>query len=69
MKTIYFDFEKGYPVGKNLFYHCRSCGEIIPSQPADSLGCKCRNIFIDVDYARVSVKRNCDIELLKNEVV
>ena len=37
----------------------------IPSQPADGIGCKCRNIFIDVDYARVAVKRDKDIELLE----
>lgn len=65
MKAIHFDPKNGYPVGINLCYHCKSCGEIISSQPTDSMGCKCRNIFIDVDYGRVSVKRDRDIELFE----
>ena len=64
MKKVNFDPKKGYPVGPNLSYRCKSCGEIIESQPAQSMGCKCQNIFIDMDYARVSVKRDKDIELL-----
>jgi hypothetical protein len=32
------------------------------------MGCKCHNIFIDVDYARISVKRDSDIELLESDV-
>jgi hypothetical protein len=65
MKPLRFDPKKGYPVGPNLFYRCKFCGEVVPSQPADSMGCKCRNIFIDIDYARISIKRDCDIELLE----
>lgn len=65
MKVINFDPRLGFPVGEDFYYRCKSCGEIIPSQPADSLGCKCNNIFIDVDYARVSVKRERDVELLE----
>jgi hypothetical protein len=65
MKIIKFNFEKGYPVGGTYFYKCKSCGEMIPSQPSDSIGCSCGNIFIDIDYARISVKRNGDIELLE----
>jgi len=65
MKLLHFDPKKGYPVGSNLFYRCKSCGDVIPSQPTVSLGCKCRNIFIDIDYARISVKRDRDIELLE----
>lgn len=67
MKIICFDPKKGYPIGKNLSYRCKTCGIVVPSQPADSMGCKCRNIFIDVDYARVSVKRDSDIELLESD--
>lgn len=67
MKSIKFDPKKGYPIGENLFYYCKTCDEVIPSQPADSMGCKCRNIFIDIDYARISVKRDSDIELFESE--
>lgn len=65
MKFIRFDPKKGYPVGPTLFYRCKLCGEVIPSKPDGSIGCSCGNVFIDVDYARVSVKREKDIELLE----
>ena len=67
MKVVYFNVQDGYPVGENLFYHCKTCGKIIPSQPPHGMGCECGNIFIDVDYARVAVKRHRDIELLEEE--
>jgi hypothetical protein len=69
MKTIRFDPKKGYPVGPNLSYRCRTCGVVLPSQPPDGMGCKCGNIFIDVDYARVSVKRDSDIDLLESDAL
>lgn len=53
---LVFDPLKGYPSGKNVFYECERCGDSIPSQPDDGIGCSCRNIFIDVDAGRVSVK-------------
>lgn len=65
MKPVWFDPQKGYPVGPKLFYRCKICSKVIPSQPSECIGCECRNIFIDVDYARISVKRNNDIELLE----
>ena len=67
VKLFLFDPSKGYPVGSQLFYHCKTCDTIVPSQPPDSMGCKCRNVFIDVDYARVSIKRDRDVELLKKD--
>lgn len=30
---------------KDIFIHCEKCDEMIPSQPEDSLGCKCGNIL------------------------
>ena len=65
MKTIRFDPKQGFPVAPNLFYRCKLCDETIPSQPPDSMGCKCRNITIDIDYARISVKQEGEIELLE----
>lgn len=55
-KYIQFDPTKGYPVGDNIFYECGECGGVIPSKPQDGIGCSCRNIFIDVDAGRVSIK-------------
>jgi hypothetical protein len=51
-----FDPQKGYPAGKNLYYECTKCDDVIPSLPADSISCTCRNICIDVDYGRIAIK-------------
>jgi hypothetical protein len=42
--------------GRDIFYHCETCGNHISSQPEDSTGCKCGNIFIDADYVRLVVR-------------
>lgn len=65
MKREKFTPKKGYPVAKDLYYRCTTCGDLIPSQPEDSIGCQCGNLFIDIDYARISVKRDKDIELYR----
>jgi hypothetical protein len=44
------------PRGKDIFYRCGICEDYISSQPKDSIGCKCDNIFIDVDYIRLFVR-------------
>jgi hypothetical protein len=51
-----FDPAAGYPAGEGFFYECVKCGDSISSAPKDSMGCKCKNIFIDVDYGRISIK-------------
>lgn len=60
-----FDASKGYPTGRDLFYECTICGISIPSHPDVSMGCKCGNIFIDVDYGRVSIKREKEIKIFR----
>jgi hypothetical protein len=44
------------PRGTELFYRCLACNGTIPSQPRDSVGCPCGNVFIDVDYHRLVVR-------------
>jgi len=44
------------PKGKNMFYLCQECGDAIPSMPKQNVGCKCGNIYIDIDYFRLAVK-------------
>lgn len=44
------------PRGKNIFYECKICNDILPSQPKDNVACSCDNIYIDVDYIRLVVK-------------
>ena len=53
------------PRAKDIFYQCTKCGDIIPSQPNDNMGCKCGNIFIDNDYVRLVVKDYKHFQVLK----
>lgn len=54
----YFSFNpaSGYPAGENIYYECGGCGGVLKSRPEDSVHCECRNIMIDADYGRVSVR-------------
>ena len=47
--------ERDVPRGKDIFYRCGKCGEMVPSQPRKSGGCSCGNVFIDVEYVRLVV--------------
>jgi hypothetical protein len=44
------------PRGKDNFYRCGICEDYISSQPKNSIGCKCHNISIDVDYIHLFVR-------------
>ncbi len=59
-KKIYvsYDPSKGYPAGRNLYYECLVCGDSIPSLPADNMGCRYGNVFIDIDYGRLVVRND-----------
>ena len=50
------------PRGRDLYYRCRSCGEVIPSTPRDSASCTCRAVLIDTDAHRLVVR---DLALLE----
>jgi len=50
------------PRARDIYYYCLGCGEQIPSQPDDSIGCRCDNMFIDVGYSRLFVR---DLALFK----
>lgn len=54
-------------LGKNIFYHCKSCNEIISSQPIESIGCECGNITIDVDYHRLVVRNYNEFETMQRK--
>ena len=71
MKKTYYDYDHkhGYPVGDNLYYECMACGDIIPSLPQRSRGCRCDNVFIDVGYARVCIKDHDQVKLFATEAV
>jgi hypothetical protein len=44
------------PRDKNIFYQCLKCGEMVPSTPKESMGCKCGNVFIDKEYFRAIIE-------------
>ena len=44
------------PKGEGIFYQCTACLSIVPCTPDDNTGCRCGNVFVDVDYHRLSVK-------------
>lgn len=44
------------PRDKDLYYRCTHCNVDVPSQPDDNVGCKCGNIFLDIDYFRMFVR-------------
>lgn len=46
----------GYPAGSDIFYECKTCGDVIPSRPENAAACSCRNVIVDADAGRVSVK-------------
>jgi len=64
---IFIDFnpKDGFPAKKGLFYECGVCGDDIPSLPDHSTACSCRNIIIDTDAGRISVKNESWIKLFK----
>lgn len=59
--------ERDVPRAKDIFLRCGKCGEAIPSQPEDSVGCKCGNIFIDVDYLRLAVEDLKELSLMRRK--
>lgn len=46
-----------YPVAKNVFYECMTCGNAIQSKPKKNVSCKCGNIGIDVGSGRRIIKQ------------
>jgi hypothetical protein len=51
--------------GKDIFYKCNICQEIISSTPKDNIGCSCGNIQIDRDLIRLFVKDFSNFVILR----
>lgn len=66
-KYIEFDSASGYPSGSFVFYECIKCGGILPSLPDRGIGCSCRNIFIDVDAGRISIKDDSLLRIFESK--
>ena len=52
----YLDLTNGYPVGENIKYRCNICEDEFFSLQKNAVACKCRNLIIDADSGRISVK-------------
>jgi hypothetical protein len=57
-----FNPREGYPAKLGHFYECMRCGDVVASVPKETGGCKCDNIFIDVEAERMAVR---DVTQLK----
>jgi ribosomal protein S26 len=66
-REIHFNPKRCWPSAEGLFYQCMRCGEVIPSKPAVCTGCRCRNIFIDVDAGRLAAEHEDAIKLFVEE--
>ena len=66
-KYIEFDSRNGYPGGDRIYYECMKCRDYIPSIPDDNVCCQCRNICIDVDAGRVSIKDEKSFKVFSEE--
>jgi len=65
-KEIEFDETKGFPTGKGLYYECKLCGARRSTVNIKEAGfCECRNLHIDIDYSRISVKAPASVTLLE----
>ncbi len=53
------------PKGKGVFYRGTECGELVSSVPKENVGCRCGNIFIDIDYFRLAVRDDSKFEAVK----
>lgn len=53
------------PKGKDVYYKCMLCGDLIPSRPKDNVGCSCGNVFIDIDYFRLAIKDYSKFQAVK----
>ena len=59
--------ESEAPKGPDIYYRCTICSVAIPSQPDDNVGCKCGNIFIDIDYFRLVVRDFNPFEVVRRK--
>ena len=62
-KRYFMRFRK-IPRGKNLYYRCSKCNDMVPSVPGESCGCRCGNVFIDVDWFRLAVEDYSAFEIM-----
>lgn len=42
--------------GPTIYYFCLKCGDTVESAPRNAARCSCRNINVDADAGRISIK-------------
>ena len=62
---LVFDAAKGYPAGLRIRYECANCGSILESLPEYAVACECRNVIVDSDAGRVSVKNTTQFRVFE----
>lgn len=57
-KYIDYAHLDGYPSGKDIWYECTKCKDVIISNPISKIDvtCKCGNICIDLGYGRLCIE-------------
>lgn len=53
--------------GSEVYYKCLKCGDTVQSTPKNAARCSCRNINIDADAGRISIKNYDLTVMLKRE--
>ena len=64
-QKIEIDSNSPTSVGGTIYYECTLCNERIFSLPRNAGSCGCKNIRIDSDAGRISIKNYENILLLK----
>ena len=69
MSTHVLEFEpaRGYPAGASIAYACDDCGDHVASMPPHAAACRCGNITVDFDAARVSILRPARMRALQTD--
>lgn len=51
--------------GKDVFYKCLTCGDIVDSLPFNAAACRCQNIMIDTDGGRIAIRDYPNVLMLR----
>ena len=62
------DASRGYPVGTDVSYECKRCGDIVPSLLSRTVRCKCCNIEIYPEDGRVHIEYPADVRIVSESV-
>lgn len=61
------DLHRDRPRSPDLFYLCRRCGSLVASTPPDNQGCRCGDVFVDIDAGRLLLRNPDRVSLLRKE--